>query len=101
MTPWWVTLLAAVIPSVLSCIVTLFISRKTQINKDSIRSLSTLTAHQADLQSMLQDEIAIVERRCQRLISDVNNLNSQINRLEQENEELREKNKELNQTIQR
>lgn len=93
MTPWWVTLLAAVIPSVLSCIVTLFISRKSQINKnsDSIKALSksvsklkdsqkkycenisseigrtindkTLTAQHPDLQNMLQKEIDIVEQR--------------------------------------
>ncbi|WP_295217989.1 hypothetical protein [Ruminococcus sp.] len=93
MTPWWVTLLAAVIPAALSCVVTLFISRKSQINKnsDSIKSLSksvsklkdsqkkycesisdeigrtindkTLTAQHADLQNMLQKEIDVAERR--------------------------------------
>lgn len=93
MTPWWITLLAAVIPTILSCIVTLFLSRKSQINKnsDSIKSLSksvsklkdsqkkycenisseigrtindkTLTAQHADLQNMLQKEIDVAERR--------------------------------------
>ncbi len=92
MTPWWVTLLAAVIPTVLSCIVTLFISRKSQINKnsDSIKSLSKNVS-----------KLKVSLESWQRLASDVNDLNYQISRLEQENEELREKNKELNKTMQR
>lgn len=34
MTPWWVTLLAAIVPAVLTCIVTLYLSRKSQINRN-------------------------------------------------------------------
>ena len=34
MTPWWVTLLAAIVPAVLTCIVTLYLSRKSQVNNN-------------------------------------------------------------------
>lgn len=35
MTPWWVTIIAASVPAVLTCLATLYISRKSQINKNT------------------------------------------------------------------
>lgn len=93
MTPWWVTLLAAIIPAALTFIATLYISRKSQLNKntDNIEKLSnsitklkdvqkknykciskeigreindkTLTDQHKDLQYLLQKEIDTAERR--------------------------------------
>lgn len=35
MTPWWITLLAAIIPTVITCFVTLYCSKKTYINQNT------------------------------------------------------------------
>lgn len=86
MNPWWVTLLAAIVPSVLTCLVTLYISRKSQINNNTeamnnldqqIKSNSkkvfedigktpndkTLTGQHKDLRKALDKEINLIEQR--------------------------------------
>lgn len=93
MAPWWVTLLTALVPAALTFIATLYISRKSQLNKntDNIEKLSnsitklkdvqkknykciskeigreindkTLTDQHKDLQYLLQKEIDTAERR--------------------------------------
>lgn len=35
MTPWWITLLAAIIPTVITCFVTLYCSKKSYINQNT------------------------------------------------------------------
>ena len=84
--PWWGNLIAYIVPSVLTCLVTLYISRKSQVNtntetlfklvhqlKSHKKKISedigktpndkTLTGQHKDLQELLKKEINTVERR--------------------------------------
>lgn len=85
MTPWWVTLLAAIIPSAVTALVTLYVSRKSQLKENTaglndlsntvtwhMNSISSdigrnenssLTKQHQDMLAMLQKEIETTERR--------------------------------------
>lgn len=86
MNPWWVTLIAGIFPSVLTCLVTLYLSRKSQFNNntEAIKKLNqqvkltaakvyenigknpddkTLTGQHKDLQKALDKEINLIEQR--------------------------------------
>lgn len=84
--PWWASILIAVIPSVVTAFITLYTSRRSQLNRntDSIERLQeaskrtgdkivedigktpndkTLTFQHKELQALLEKEIEVAERR--------------------------------------
>lgn len=86
MNPWWVTLIVGIVPSVLTCLVTLYLSRKSQINNNTeamnkldqqVQSTATkvsedigktpndktLTGQHKDLKKALNKEINLIEQR--------------------------------------
>lgn len=95
MTPWWITLLAAVIPAIITCFVTLYCTKKSYINQNTDeKRINRFTLEQQEIARTVND-IQLLAESWKRLAAECPELREKIKKLELENKELRHENELL------